>query len=56
MGIFWIQCHDSSEIRKGGRIVCKLGNHGDNIPNPLEFSILICKDICNKLKIKNLWL
>ena len=52
-GINLSQCPDSSEIRKGGRIACKLGNHGDNIPNPLEFSILICKDICNKLKTYN---
>lgn len=49
-GLNLIQCPDSSEIRKGGRPACKLSNHSDNSPNPLDFSILICKDICNKLK------
>ena len=52
-GINLSQCPDSSEIRKGGRIACKLGNHSDNIPNPLEFSKLLCKDICFKLKTYN---
>ena len=49
-GINLSQCPDSSQIRKGGRTACKLGNHSDNIPEPLEFSILLCKDICLKLK------
>ena len=48
-GINLSQCPDSSQIRKGGRLACKLGNHSENIPNPLEFSILLFKDICNKL-------
>lgn len=49
-GINLIQCPDSSEIRQGGRLACKLENHSNSKPNPLEFSILLCKDICNKLK------
>ena len=49
-GINLSQCPDSSQIRKGGRTACKLGNHSDIIPEPLEFSILLCKDICSKLK------
>ena len=49
-GINLIQCPEASEIRKGGRIACKLENHSDNKPNPLDFSILLCKDICEKLK------
>ena len=49
-GINLIQCPGASEVRKGGRMTCKLENHSDNKPNPLDFSILICKDICEKLK------
>lgn len=30
-----------------------MGNHCDNIPNPLEFSILLCKDICKRLQTYN---
>ena len=52
-GINLSQCPDSSQIRKGGRTACKLGNHSDNIPDPLEFSKLLCKDICKKLKTYN---
>jgi biotin-[acetyl-CoA-carboxylase] ligase BirA-like protein len=52
-GINLSQCPDSSQIRKGGRTACKLGNHCDNIPNPLEFSILLCKDICKRLQTYN---
>lgn len=49
-GINLVQCPDSSQIREGGRTACKLENHSDNKPNPLDFSILLCKDICHKLK------
>ena len=44
------QCPDLSQIRKGGRKPCKLENHCNNIPEPLEFSKLLCKDICKRLK------
>lgn len=49
-GINLVQCPDSSQIRKGGRTACKLENHSNSTPNPLEFSIMLCKDICQKLQ------
>ena len=48
-GINLIQSPDSSEIREGGRTACNLSKHSDNIPNPLDFSKLLCEDICKKL-------
>ena len=30
-----------------------MASHCDNIPDPLEFSVLLCKDICHKLKTYN---
>ena len=52
-GINLVQSPDSSEIRKGGRTACNLSLHSDNNPNPLEFSKLLCKDICHKLQTYN---
>ena len=52
-GINLVKSPDSSEIRKGGRQACNLASHCDNIPDPLEFSVLLCKDICHKLKTYN---
>ena len=48
-GINLVKSPDTSEIRKGGRQACNLSNHSEHIPDPLEFSILLCKDICHKL-------
>ena len=52
-GINIIKSPDSSEIRQGGRTACNLANHSDTLPNPFEFSKLICSDICHKLKTFN---
>ena len=49
-GINLIKSPDSSEIRQGGRTACNLSNHCDKALDPFEFSKLICKDICHKLK------
>ena len=52
-GINLVQSPDAKEIRKGGREACNLSLHSDIIPNPLEFSKLLCKDICHKLQTYN---
>ena len=52
-GINLIKSPDASEIRQGGRTACNLANHCENIPDPFEFSKLLCKDICEKLKNYN---
>ena len=52
-GINLIKSPDSSQIRQGGRTACNLASHCDNIPDPLEFSKILCKDICKKLKTYN---
>ena len=52
-GINLVQSPDATEIRKGGRAACNLSINSDIIPNPLEFSILLCKDICHKLQTYN---
>ena len=52
-GINLTKSPELSEIRKGGREPCKLANHSDYIPVALEFSIIICKDICNKIQTYN---
>ena len=52
-GINLIKSPAQSEIRIGGRTACNIANHCDKIPEPFEFSKIICKDICQKLKTYN---
>ncbi len=52
-GINLVRSPDATEIRKGGRAACNLSLHFDIIPNPLEFSILLCGGVCHKLQTYN---
>ena len=49
-GINLVQSPDASGIREGGRTACNLSLHAEKIPEPLEFSKILCKDILKRIK------